>query len=260
MEPFTDALEWDSSVDNHFHFLEIISNIPGGVDMQDFFVQLNNFNQDSLSKNDLDILHQLDKNFSLIPKKNIRELAMISYTSQASLSRLIKKIGFSGFTEFKLRVSDFLKQNNNKKTTIDDYLTETIEEIKLTHILNSDKIQEVAKLILSSSECYTFGTGWKQLQLLNNFSNDLVYYGKKFFSLRTKEDLIDSAKLMGENSLIIIASISGDATGYKKALDVLKIKKTKIISLTFKQDCELLNYSDIPLFFIDKNLSLNGTH
>lgn len=228
--------------------------------MQDFFAKLKYLDKNTLSRNDMDILHELDKNINLIPNSNIKELASTSFTSQASLSRLIKKIGFSSFSEFKLRVSDSLAQSDNKEVNIQDYLASTIEEIKITHALNNDKIKDAAKLILSSPDCYTYGTGWKQLQLLNNFSNDMIYYGKRFFSLRTKDDLADSAKLMDENSLIIIASISGNIDSYKRALDILKIKKVKIITLTLKQNCELLNYSDKPLFFIDKNLSLTSTH
>ena len=36
-----------------------------------------------------------------ILKKNINELAKLSYTSSATISRLCKKLGFNGYKEFK---------------------------------------------------------------------------------------------------------------------------------------------------------------
>lgn len=136
MEPVTELLERDTAFGNHFHFVETLTKIRGEIDLQDFFAKLKNLDQNTLSKNDMDILHELDKNFSLIPNSNIKELATTSFTSQASLSRLIKKIGFSSFSEFKLRVSDFLKQSDSKEISVHDYLSSTIEEIKITDALN----------------------------------------------------------------------------------------------------------------------------
>ncbi|MDF7639628.1 MurR/RpiR family transcriptional regulator [Lactobacillus sp. ESL0791] len=228
--------------------------------MPDFFVTAINIGQLSLSKSDLEIIKQLDKNINLVPKSNIKELAAISFTSQASLSRLVKKMGFSSFSEFKFRIKDFLNQNKQQTGNPQDYLSTTIDEIKLTHTLNQAKMNSAAQLILNSAKCYTFGTGWKQLQLLNNFSTDLVYYDENLYSLRTKEDLINSTKSMNENMTVIIASVSGNISTYREAIELLKLKKVKIISITHQQDCELARISDISLFFVDHNLTIPNIH
>ena len=39
-----------------------------------------------------------------ILKKNINELAKLSYTSSATISRLCKKLGFNGYKELKLNL------------------------------------------------------------------------------------------------------------------------------------------------------------
>ncbi|BDR57734.1 MurR/RpiR family transcriptional regulator [Xylocopilactobacillus apicola] len=228
--------------------------------MENFFVRILSKNKNSLTKNDYAILHLLDQNIREIPKNNIKKLSALVFTSPASMSRLIRKIGFSSFSEFILRVGDYLQQKDMPELNTVDYLASVINEINATHNLNKSSVKEVAKLIINAHDLYAFGTGWKQHQLLNNFCNDLMLYGEKFYFLRTKDDLADLASYMDENSLIMIVSVSGKIKDYHEALETLKLKKVQVISITYQQDCDLAKVSQQPLFFTDKNLSNGSKH
>lgn len=223
--------------------------------MENFFIKAVSQHRSSLTENDFEIVYLLDQNIQQIPRNNLKKLAEKVYTSPASLSRLVRKLGFKGFSEFNLRISDYLEQKEQNQIQISDYLDATIDEIKLTHQLNYRNVFAAAHLILDANERYAYATGWKQSQLLFNFVNDLILYDKKFYALRTKEDLADSVPYMAENSLVLLVSISGKIDDYRATLETLRLKKVKIISITYQQSSELVKYSEIPLFFITETLS-----
>lgn len=73
-------------------------------------------------------------------KKNINEIAKESYTSVATVSRLCKKLGFRGYTDFKFEyVSEYknlLELFNDFKIepfSIDTSLDETLNKVELLH-------------------------------------------------------------------------------------------------------------------------------
>lgn len=223
--------------------------------MENFFVKVLNRHRSSLTENEFEIVHLLDQNIRQIPTSNLKKLAELVYTSPASLSRLVRKLGFKGFAEFALRISDYLKQEAKNEGQLNDDLTSVIDEIKLTHQINYQNVIAAARLILATRERYAFATGWKQSQLLFNFANDLMLYGEKFYPLRTKEDLADAVPYMASDSLILITSVSGQIGDYRSSIETLQLKKVKIISITYQQDSELAADSQIPLFFMTKTLS-----
>lgn len=116
------------------------------------------------------------------------------------MHRFVKKLGFDGYTEFKYVVENHLENEvkedvNFSKTN--DYLSNTINDIKMTFKLKEGSFKEVIGDLLSHNHSYCFGTGWKQKQIVDNFANDLLYYGHSVKTLRNTDDLeITSSTLM----------------------------------------------------------------
>lgn len=61
-------------------------------------------NTNQLSKSDNEILSYCIRNSATVSHMKVQEVAAALYTSPASIIRFCKKIGFSGFSEFKAQL------------------------------------------------------------------------------------------------------------------------------------------------------------
>ena len=109
-----------------------------------------------------------------ILKKNINELAKLSYTSSATISRLCKKLGFNGYKEFKYQYAaeyshllelknDFKIEPFSSESSIDDALN----KIELLHkraieytksLLDKQVIERIYQLIKNAKYIEIYGT------------------------------------------------------------------------------------------------------
>lgn len=213
-----------------------------------------------LTKNDLEVIRYLNAQYNSIPEMTIKELASVCYTSVSTLHRVIKKIGFDGFNDFKYRIKDNLEDHSIVRMDNEEYFQETINNIQLTKRLNEKEITKVAKLILEKKKRYCFGTGWKQKQNVDNFSTDLLYYGENFTSLRTIDDLHNVSANMDEDSLLLVVSLSGNGEDYLSEIKKYTLKKGVIISITTDSNNALSTLADYSLYYRDDTLSNTKKH
>jgi len=135
-----------------------------------------------------------------------------------------------------------------------------LNNIQLTKQLNEKDIIEIADVILEENIKYCFGTGWKQKQLVDNFSTDLLYYGESFTTLRTEDDLKAASTHMDENSLLLIVSLSGNTSSY---IDILKqslLRNVTVISITADVSNTLSSLADYSLYYKDDILENTSKH
>lgn len=117
-----------------------------------------------LSDNDFQSLKSMNALYKDIPNMLMKELADSCYTSISTLHRTISKLGFSGFSDFKLRVNDDLKNMEETEAALfneEEYLQNYLNDIKLTKRLNENVVKDVAEIILEKQFRFCFGTGWK---------------------------------------------------------------------------------------------------
>lgn len=126
--------------------------------------------------------------------------------------------------------------------------------------MNEKEIIEVAKAILDKKKKYCFGTGWKQKQIIDNFSTDLLYYGKTFTSLRTIDDVRNAVAQMDEQSLLLIVSLSGNAGTYLDILKTCLLKNVTIISITADTPNKLSSLSTYSLYYKDDTIGNDKKH
>ncbi len=211
----------------------------------------------SLNPNELDIIRQLNNKLDMIPSISINQLSKELFTSVSTLHRTIKKLGFSGYTDFKYQVSDYLNHEQPVIYVAENYLENVINEITLTHKINKNEISNVAKSILNAKNKFCYGTGWKQKQLVDNFSNDLLYYGESFTTLRTIDDLVIAVNHMDSNSLLLIVSVHGNPSEYLHALKQAQLKNVTLVTITIDKMNNLSKYADFPLFYKDDSILTN---
>lgn len=208
----------------------------------------------SLTPNEMDIVRQLNNRLDSIPKASINQLSKELFTSVSTLHRTIKKLGFNGYTEFKYQIQDYLNHEKHLSKISKNYLESVINEITLTHKINDYELSKVAQAILSKKNKFCYGTGWKQKQLVDNFSNDLLYFGESFTTLRTIDDLLIASEHMDSDSLLLIVSVYGEPSEYINALKQVQLKNVTLVSITVDKMNTLSKYANFPLFYKDDSI------
>lgn len=224
---------------------------------------LSTIHADKLTSTDHIILKNMKDHVHLIPDSTISELSQKIYTSSTSLHRLVKKLGFEGYTDFRYTMEDELNKQNetaNDFQIASRYLTDTLDDIKITYELNERKFEEVVEDILSHEDIYCFGTGWKQKQIVDNFANDLLYYGHAVKTLRNTDDLEIASQHFNKDSLVVIVSLSGDLNDYKSTMEDLKDHNITTIGVSIYTDNPLANLATHSLQFVDSSLDIKNHH
>lgn len=192
----------------------------------------------------------------------LSELAAKSYSSSSSIHRLIKKIGFDGYSDFKFQINEDINNEAHDKFSLsnDTYLLDLLNDIKITYKLNLNKLDKVAIEISKHKNLYCFGTGWKQQQVAGNFANDLLYYGYSFKTLRNVGDLELAQNNFSKDSLLLIVSLSGDMTEYGHIIKNAKKKGVVIVAVTINSNNSLSQFSDYSLTYVDTFFTEKNNH
>lgn len=208
----------------------------------------------NLNENEKQILQYIIEFMDDVPYLSSRELARRTYTSSTTVLRMVKKLGFSNYNDFKLNISSYLKNQQVEETLISEneelldlmnkmseleknVITQTKDKIslevlqKVVEKLNSctyidivanDENAEIAKYA-----SYNFGTAGKivsvyhnsgkQLQLALNVPNDhVVIIITKYGK---NQNLLRTAKVLKKRGVSTVAIISEQNKEMEKMCD-----------------------------------------
>lgn len=218
-------------------------------------------NKKKFNSNEEVILTSLLENQEFIIKNNLTALAKKCYTSPASMHRIIKKLDFQGFGEFRYFVKNSLIKSTIKHqpVSLESYQAKLYYEIDLTLSMNQHKIDAFMDLLKKSEHTYCYGTGWKQKNIAESFSHDLLYYKKKSFALRNEGDLRILANQLTSKDLVIIISLSGNTESYLDVLELFELNNINVISITCDTPNSLMSFSKVNLMYKD-TLEFTGKH
>ncbi|MGP5431828.1 MurR/RpiR family transcriptional regulator [Enterococcus malodoratus] len=150
--------------------------------------------QKDLTNTEKRIADYILRNLTTIPAINVADLAKDTYTSHSSVIRLAKKIGYEGFRDFRVAVSEvahselyrsnpvdanfpFLPQDSTKEIAkkIADL---TINTVQRTYAqLDDTVLDETANLLAKAERIFLFAQGDSQIRA-RSFQNKLVKINK----------------------------------------------------------------------------------
>lgn len=180
-----------------------------------------------------------------------QKLADLCNASTASIHRMLKKLDFSGFSEFKFYMiqTNSPKYSVNEGASYEDYI---IEVIKNTLDLNSDTVfEDVYDSFKSAKSIYGFGTGTEQKQALHDFSNNLMYYDRPVIMLDSMTDINLMGLRMGVGDVVIVVSLSGNTPEVAEVIKLLRLKGIVFISITNNTNNAIAAASNINLYYAD---------
>ena len=213
-------------------------------------------NTDKLNRNETMVLNFCLKNPTKVKNMKINDLAESTYTSPASIVRFCKKLGFSGFAEFKasLSLNDKVPKDTTNSTLGIDSPNLFKDINKSIELINENVINDVLEIINKANRIEFFGEGSSRF-VCSEVAKKFRTIGKTAFNYDDSSMMYISASSLTENDVIFAISISGETTQILKALNIAKGKGTKIISLTDIGNNTQSKLSDKSLFITSTSFS-----
>lgn len=203
----------------------------------------------------------LTKGFE-IKDMTISQIANMTFTSAPLLIRIAKKLGYSGWNEFKdayIKELNYLYSSTEIDASIPFVINDTfvniaqniakleIETIKDTmELLQHDDLFKAMSILRNSKEIDIFGVS-NNVILAEEFVEKMFFIDKKVMLCRLTGDPKIQAALSDSSHCAILISYSGQTKFILEVANVLKKKNTPIIAITCVADNDLSKKADVVL-------------
>lgn len=196
------------------------------------FTTIVNNHTSLLTSSDIVICDYLTNNITEIPNMTLQQVAEMTYSSKSNILRLLKKLNFNGFTDFKY----YLLAQNNHDTDANNFsnLITTLENIDFD--LVASKFSHIVK---KSNHIYLFATVQDQQIQAKNLGNYLLKLGiiTTFIPLNTNADLTSNIiQSLQKKDLIIIFSSKGNNDVLRTNFHSIKESNCHLITFTTFKD------------------------
>ncbi|WP_080145813.1 MurR/RpiR family transcriptional regulator [Marinilactibacillus piezotolerans] len=206
-----------------------------------------NRNYNRLNENELAIVSYIMQNKEETQDISITKLAEVCHTSKSTILRLTQKLGFSGFVELKYSIKQSIKVNSNPNENLIDKL---LNDIETTYkLFKQTDVKKIVEKIYQSKRIFSYGTGWVQLNALNDFNRNFILSGKNSMLLQSKTELKLLMPDFTSEDLIIILSKSGDNKELSEITKLLTLSSIPILSITEFKNNDLASKTDYNLYF-----------
>lgn len=215
------------------------------------------------SKSDRQIIEYIRNNAEKIIYMSISEVAKESSTGEATVTRFAKKMGFSGFQDFKVTLAQeiSLKNSNsiiNNEITNNEDVLETANKLLKNNInvlertvdkLNTNSIYKCADLIRNCKKAYFMGVGYSGI-VAQDSNYKFMRIGINSMYYQDTHTMIMMSALASENEVVFAISHSGETEEIIKAINIAKGNGAKVIVITEKENSTLAKLSDINLSYV----------
>lgn len=201
--------------------------------------------KNDLSIKELEVAQYIISHSQTVKNMSIQTLAKLNYVSTSTILRLCNKLGYSGFSDFKVDLissspqkfsTDILQDDINLNDTLEDVnrKVQAMEKSSIdeTHsIVNLKALDNAIDLIIASNKIVIFGVG----------SSGLVGKELEYQLIKIKKDVnchFDAhisrsiVSTLGKNDLIIIISHSGETPECVELLKLAESLKVPSIAIT----------------------------
>lgn len=190
---------------------------------------------------------------------NISQLAKKAHASEASIVRMAKHLGYNGFFQMRLLLSNDVAQkdsdmlNNAPLLTSEKIFSACANRIRsLSSFISTNDLLCVAKLICEARICHIIGAG-NTIPIASDLGFRLQRNGQSCMYSSLPEQYFNNIALGDSSDLVIAISRSGASTQVLKALSLAKKKEMKILVITADPNSQIMDFSDAILQINDTN-------
>lgn len=204
-----------------------------------------------LSSSEIDVLKYIDNNKKIVLGMSIQELSKETYISTATIMRLCKKMGLSGFSELKYRIRERInleKNNSIERTSLNKIIDNTMFElIQSSNLIDKNSIEKVVELLLSNKNIHFFGKGLTSTAF-KYISKQLLTCNRLNICYEDTHIAYLAAERMTKNDVLFVASLSGKTKQIVNMVQIAKSKGATIIALTNIDSNIIAELADINFY------------
>lgn len=198
-----------------------------------------------------------------LEKISSRQLAELTYTSPATVVRICQKLGFSGYSEFKIKYLQEVNQtprmdqiNRTNPITSEDSLHRIVNKVAALEItaieqtkkgIDLDQLNRVSEL-LNQATCIDFYAFDNNLHLAKNACSHFLYAGKQAIIHDSSNAQFMQAFASVEGHVAIIISRTGENPMLYRIAIILCEKKIPLLVLTESRHSSLAKISTEHLY------------
>ncbi|WP_123040712.1 MurR/RpiR family transcriptional regulator [Cohnella candidum] len=228
--------------------------------------------KDSLTPVERMVAECILANLDEVPHLSIKSLAQLSKTSDASVLRFCKTMGYSGYRSFIVSISASLgsREEEQKETYTDiqpgDDLSIIVSNISRNNmksiedtlsIIDRNEIAKAVKVLRSSNRIVFFGIGASGLVCMDA-EQKFSRINKLCHSYTDGHSQLTAATLLGRGDVAFFVSNSGDTVEILDALEIAKRNGATCIALTKYTKSELADKSNILLSISTPELTIRS--
>ncbi|MBE8847743.1 MULTISPECIES: MurR/RpiR family transcriptional regulator [Enterococcus] len=220
--------------------------------------------QDTFTTTEKRIADYLQANFEAAVYMTIEELAKATYTSHSAIIRLCKKLGFTGFKEFRLELgrevhqllaqfdqtidANFPFSEQDDGATIAKKMAElSIQAVKKAQLQIEDQpLDTIAEKLTQAKRIFVFAKGDSQITA-RKFQNKLVKLNKFLILAEEYSDSSWNAANLTKEDCAVFISYSGRIHHYEKIMSYLKYVGTPTLLLTGNEHSEMAKKASMCL-------------
>lgn len=209
-----------------------------------------------LTKNDLRIYKFCQENPAEVYDMKIHELAERVYTTAPSISKLVKKLGFNNFQEFKFNIRDAFTTSQNSQH-YNAFINQYAYEFQDALVKTSEKsVITFCEFLKDCNSIITWGYGTSD-SVAKYISYNLMVLG---FNAHNETDYTSCnvrSRFMTKDDCLLIVSNSGDSEMLAEIISNAKKHGVKVAGITSKLNSTLERKADVTL--THKNAIIKGS-
>lgn len=217
-----------------------------------------------LSPNEQTIMTYILKNMHAVKNMSIRDLATTCFVSTTTIFRLVKKLGYEGYTEFvdaigeteaetrKIHIPSIVQDDNYR----DSYLKNIIEAVK---VITDEKIEMFNSIMSRNPDIYIVAEGLSRevgryfVRLLTTVGFNVSFPIESY----EKENVLKKIK---RDDVVLVLSFTGDNESVVHQLEkIFAIATPIIISFTRADNNAIQNMSDLNFYMFADQIDYEGT-
>ncbi|KRK42036.1 transcriptional regulator [Companilactobacillus crustorum] len=206
-----------------------------------------------LSSSEEYLWNYIQENLSDIPDLSIVKLSEDANVSTATIVRTTKKMGYSGYTDFRQQLISKAKNNQQYKNLekVDHDIKQAIFKNKYEvdntlSMLNVGSIEDAVQKIKKSSDIYIFARGFSEF-IAQEMLVKLQLLGKNCVMSSDPNIIVTMSQRIKREDLVIIISLNGETKELVKGAKNAFENGVSTITITTNESGTITKYSEMVL-------------
>lgn len=215
----------------------------------------------SLTKREKEVAAYIFEHYNKIVFTSLTEFAKECGVGEATVFRFFKKLGFSGYHEFKMNMAEQLRNPEGQQFSLETPSTyqEILQMLDDTKRLTStENLKQVAQQIVASQGVYLFGVGFSGLTA-QGAQIRLMRLGYKSFVFSDQHAQLVSSHLMTSEDMAIAFSITGDTLQTIDWLNTAKQNGATTLAITNHSQSAITKVADTIIYTAGKEVVQEGS-